>query len=162
MRFQILDKPKKERFIEKISLGIEKISYLLLKPGQERVLAYSGSLSTTELSKLSGEINVELIGLYLGKEFDDEARLSTDALHLLKQQITKNIIEVNEEQEKDWFLGNPITLTEAQKEQYKDTKGFVAVKSKEDFIGTGKMAWEKGEISNFLPKERRIKVKNQF
>jgi NOL1/NOP2/fmu family ribosome biogenesis protein len=157
MRVQILDRPKKEKFLEKTGLGIEKIPYLLLKPGRERVMAYSGSLSTAELSKLIGEINVEVIGLYLGKEFDEDARLSTDALHILKDKIKNNIAKINEEQEKDWFLGNPIKLTEKQKEEYKELKGFVAVKSQEDFIGTGKMAWEKGEISNFLPKERRVK-----
>lgn len=156
--FQILDNPKKKRFIEKLgNLGVEKIPYLLLKPGQEKVMAYSGSLTNTELYTLWETINVESIGLYFGKEFPDEARLSLDALHILKEQIKGNIVELDEEQAKEWFFGKPAILTEQQKEEYKEMKSFVAVKFHEDFIGTGKISENREFISSFLPKERRVR-----
>lgn len=120
-------------------------------------MAYSGSLANVELYTLWETINVESIGLYFGKEFPDEARLSLDALHVLKDQIKGNIVELNEEQTKEWFLGKPAILTQEQKEKYSEIKGFVAVKFHEDFIGTGKISENREFISSFLPKERRVR-----
>ena len=156
----ILDKTKKEKFIEKISIGIEKIPYLLIKIGGERIRAYSGSFSKEELYRIFSLLPVEACGLYFAKEFDDDARLSLDALHAVKDEIIKNgknIIEVSEKQEKDWFYGKAIELDEEQQKKYQDAEGFVAVKSGEDFIGTGKIFADKKSIANFLPKERRVK-----
>lgn len=160
MTLQILDKTKKRKFIEKISyLGVEKFPYLLMKTGAERVRAFSGSLSVDEIIRIASEIRVEAIGLYFGKEIGNEARLTIDAIHILKNQITKNIVEINEEQEKDWFLGKDVELTAEQSEKNKEINGFVVIKSEDDFIGTGKISIDKKKISNFLPKERRVKVK---
>lgn len=160
MTLQILDKTKKKKFIEKISyLGIEKFPYLLLKIGAEKVRAFSGSLSVDEIIRISSEIRVEGIGIYFGKETRDETRLTMDAIHILKNQITKNIVEINEVQEKDWFLGKGIELTAEQSEKYKNLVGFVVIKSEDDLLGTGKISQDKKRISNFLPKERRVKTK---
>jgi len=167
MKIQILDKTKKKKFIELVSgLGVEKIPYLLIKTGKERIRAFSGSLSNDEIYAIWRLLPIEGIGLYFGKEFLDartgrkEARLSIDALHVLKEQINKNIIDLDEEQEKDWFKGGDINLTNEQQEKYKNLKGFVAVESSDenkDFIGTGKIVNQGQAVSCFLPKERRVK-----
>jgi NOL1/NOP2/fmu family ribosome biogenesis protein len=164
MRIFIQDKAKKKKFIEQVSqFGIEKIPYLLFKTGNERVVAYSGNLSTEEIMDLWRILPIEGLGLYLGKQMTNrqtgvtESRLSVDALHLLKEQIKNNIIELDEEQTEKWFFGKNIELNNEQKEKYKDIKGFVAVKYKGDFIGNGKISIDKAMLSNFLPKERRRK-----
>ena len=166
MRFQIQDKTKKKKFIEQISLlGVKKIPYLLLKSGKERVRAYSGNLSNEELNDLWRLFSIEGIGLYLGKQQTNrrtgivESRLSLDGLHALKKQINENIIELNKKQAEEWFRGKAIELDKKQQEKYNDVKkgSFIAVKYKEDFIGTGKLSLEGYMISNFLPKERRIR-----
>jgi len=158
MRIQILDKTKKKKFIERVSyLGVEKFNYLLISSGAEKIRAYSGSLSVDEIIRIWTEMRVESIGLYFGKEVGQETRLTVDAMHLLKDQITKNIVELEKEQEHQWFLGKDIQLTEEQKITYKDMKGFVAVRSQGDFVGTGKLSDNKALLSNFLPKERRVK-----
>jgi NOL1/NOP2/fmu family ribosome biogenesis protein len=100
--------------------------------------------------------------LYVGKDSIDkkngnhEYRLSLDSVHLWKDKIKFNILTLNEEQEKKWFLGNDVTIDEQQKN---NLKGFVVIKSKEDgdFIGVGKVGNE-NILYNFLPKERRVKV----
>jgi NOL1/NOP2/fmu family ribosome biogenesis protein len=161
MRIEILDKAKKKKFLEKISaMGIEKIHYLLIRTGGERIRAYSGSLTTDEVLRVCAVMPVETVGLYFGKEFELEARLSIDTLHLFSEEIKnngKNIIKINEQQEKEWFFGNSIELNEEQQKQYKELNGFVAVESQGDFIGTGKISQDKKIIANFLPKERRVK-----
>lgn len=158
---QVYDQAKKKKLIEKISyLGIEKVPYLLIQTGKERIAAFSGSFSRQEISKISQLLSVEGVGLYFGKQTESGLRLSIDALHLLKEQIKKNIIEITEEQELDWFKGKQIELTSQQIEKFSILDCFVAVKSGEDIIGTGKLSQDKKFVANFLPKERRIKTYN--
>jgi len=159
---EILDNTKKKKIIEQISyLGIEKIPYLLLKTGRETIRAYSGSLVRQDVSFLSTLLTIEGIGLYFGKETDDGVRLSIDALQLLKPQITKNRVFLTKEQEEKWFKGENIELNEEQSQEYKDMQGFVCVFSSDknqDILGTGKVSNNKKLISNFLPKERRVRT----
>jgi len=164
MKIQILDKTDKKKIIEQLSyLGIDEIPYLLIKTGSERITAYSGNLDVKELYQIWRLLPIEGMGLYFGKEFLDrstgkrETRVSLDALHLLKHKIKKNIIEVNKEQEAEWFKGKNIELDEEQQKEYGVFVDFVAIKSGEDFIGIGKISHDKRIISNYLPKERRVR-----
>jgi len=162
MKIEILDNTKKKNFFNEVSyLGDFKANILLAYSGKETLRAYSGHLSVGEILKIWRSFPIEGLGLYFGKQIIDrhgrkEARLGLDALHLMKNQITKNIIEINEEQAAKWFRGNNIEMTPEQKEQYKDVKEFVAVKYKNDFIGTAKLT-NQGILLSFLPKERRIR-----
>jgi NOL1/NOP2/fmu family ribosome biogenesis protein len=158
-----MDKSKKKRFIEGISnFGISKIDETLVKWGSERVRAYSGDLTREDVAALASIAPIEGIGLYLGKDSIDkrtgvhEYRLSMDSVNLLKDKVTENIIDIDEEQEKEWFFGRNIQL---DKEQYKELNGFVAVRSRKDrdFVGVGKVGQD-GILYNFIPKERRVKV----
>lgn len=159
MKIFILDKTKKKKFIESIGyLGVEKIPYLLIKSGKERVRAFSGSFSNEEIMTLWRLLPIEGVGLYIGKEHINrsglkEVRLSIDSLHILKDQIKSNIFELDGEHEKLWFKGKDLEISNARCE------GFVAVKSKGsgDYIGTGRISHDKKMLFNFLPKERRVK-----
>jgi NOL1/NOP2/fmu family ribosome biogenesis protein len=163
MRIQILDKAKKKKIISQLeNFGIKKIPQLLVRTGNERICAYSGGLSVEEIISLWRIMPIEGIGLYVGKEIADssgtrEIRLSVDGINLWKEQITKKIFILTEEQEKEWFRGRNIEMNESQKEEFKEAKGFLVVKSydKKDFVGTGKVG--KGVLYGFLPKERRRK-----
>jgi NOL1/NOP2/fmu family ribosome biogenesis protein len=162
MNFQILDKTKKKKFMEKIAkFGVKKVPYLFLRTGKERVRAYSGDFSNNELVRLMRWLNVQSIGLYLGKEFDDNARLSIDGVHMLNSvgEINESIFEMNKEQEALWFRGKDVDLTEKQKEDCKDLSDFVVVRSEEsdDLLGIGRLSVDKKFLFNFVPKERRIK-----
>ena len=127
--------------------GITKLPYLLLKFGQDKIKIYSGSLSKDELKKLDHVLRIEDLGLYTIKEENDGLRLTSDALYLFEDQITKNIVELNDEQAMDWFRGNELAI--------KTDKGYKILKYKNELIGCGRSSGEK--ISNFLAKERRIK-----
>ena len=129
------------------------------------------------LDILKSKIDIsEIIGIYLFHEYPTEIRLSLDALHLLKNQITKNIIEITKEQKDNWFRGEDIlvnnknqtkeietsknlgALGKEEEEKFgKEERGFRVIKYKDDLIGTGKLT--EGRITNYLPKERRRKGK---
>lgn len=81
-------------------------------------------------------------GLYIGKIEKFGFRLTIEGTQLLKPKTnvlqTKNL---------DWLQGKDIET----KEKF---QGFVAIKYKNDFIGSG--LYSKGKILNFVPKVRRI------
>jgi NOL1/NOP2/fmu family ribosome biogenesis protein len=77
---------------------------------------------------------------------------------MLKDQITKNILELTDAQAKEFFRGQDILLTNEEKAKFTDAdRGFKVLKHKGDFVGTGKLLPHDGRITNYLPKERRIK-----
>ncbi|MBC8435123.1 tRNA pseudouridine(55) synthase TruB [archaeon] len=162
MKIFTLDKTKRKKFLEEVSyFGNFKTNLLFLQTGVEKVRAFSGSMTNEEIMAFWRMFPIEGVGMYIGKLSIDksgrkEARLSTDALHYFKDQIKTNIVELNEDQAKEWFFGKPVALTEKQIEEYKDFRNFVAVKFGEDFVGTGKISQD-GRVQNFLPKERRVR-----
>jgi NOL1/NOP2/fmu family ribosome biogenesis protein len=163
MRIDLMNKSKKQDFLKGISyLGDFKTNALFLSAGKEQIRIYSGGLLSDEIMKIWRHFPIEMVGLYFGKEFIDrhgnkESRLSLDGLHAIQDQVTKNIVEIDSIQNEIWFKGNNLELTYEQKETYKEMIGqFVAVKFKEDFVGTAKLS-EQGILISFLPKERRIR-----
>ena len=152
MTVEFVSKQEKEKIIEKLKeqYGIERLPFLLVKSGKEKVRCFNGILSKEEISKLSREVRVETIGLYFAALHEDGIRISLDAAHILNEQISKNIIEVNDEKADEWFKGN-----DAEIDNKEEKKGFVIVRNNQDIIGIGKCSGK--NIKNFLPKERRVK-----
>ena len=146
---QIIKLKEKKQIIEQLNkqFGIQDLPYLLLRFGKEKIRAYSGSLSTEELKILDKTLNIETIGIYFAAEINNELRLSLDAIQLLKNQISKNILEIDNEQAEKWFKGQELLI--------KTDRNFKILKNNNEFIGCGKSTGEK--IANFMPKERRIK-----
>jgi NOL1/NOP2/fmu family ribosome biogenesis protein len=115
-------------------------------------------LSADEILELDKKVGIELIGLYLFHKYPDNIRLSFDAISALKSQITKNILEVTDEQAEEFLKGRDILLTKEDEEKLKlknETKGFKIIKNQDDLLGTGKLV--EGRIANYMPKERRIR-----
>ncbi len=158
MKIHIMDRTKKKKFLQEVNyLGNLKTKNLFLMTGSEKIRAYSGSLTTEEIMAIWRMFPIEGVGLYFGKltinrHGGKEARLSTDALHLMKNQISENILELDDKQILLWFAGKNFEL----KEEQKKLKSYVAVKFENDFVGTGRISKD-GILQNFLPKERRIR-----
>ena len=146
---QIIHSTEKKKIIEQLEsqFGINKLPYLLLRFGKEKIRVYSGLLSSQELLILDKNLRIESAGLYFSKQQDNGIRLSLDSLSLLKTQISKNILEISDEQAEEWFKGHDLLI--------KEENGFKILKNHQDFIGCGKSTGEK--ITNFMPKERRVK-----
>lgn len=139
---------QKKKILEKLNeqYGITKLPYLLLKFGKEKLRLYSGNLSKEELIDLDKSLRIENAGLYFAKQ-QEEIRLTLDGLQLLKSQITKNILEINDEQADKWFRGHDLDI--------QTDRSFKILKNNNEFIGCGKSTGER--ITNFVPKERRVR-----
>jgi NOL1/NOP2/fmu family ribosome biogenesis protein len=155
---RFIRKSEKEKLLKKLEYyGIKKLPYLLTISGQDKIRGYSGAFSEQELADFTHNIGMDIMGLYLFHEHRDEIRIGFDAVIMLKDQITKNILELTEAQAKECFKGQDILLTNEEKEKLKDEpRGFKILKLNNEFIGTGKLTQE-GRIVNYMPKERRIK-----
>ena len=91
--------------------GIKEIpeNIILIKLGEEKIFAFSGDLKTLwKLEKLN--INIAGVGNYVATEERGQIRLSIEGTHLFKNQITKNILELNQEQKNLWMHGSEILL----------------------------------------------------
>ena len=135
----------KERF------GIKEIPGMLLRRGQERIFIYQGSLTQNQIENLEEWTQVERVGIYFAKIINDEIRLSIEGVQILKNQITKNIFELNEKQAQEWMQGQELPIATGK-------RGFLIMKYKEDLLGTGKASEFK--IGNYIPKSRRLKSKS--
>jgi NOL1/NOP2/fmu family ribosome biogenesis protein len=159
MKIDVLSRAKKKKFTEGLSnLGIKKIPQMLVRSGKERIRAFSGSLDREQIMDIWRILPIEGVGLYVGKDMVNrngvrEVRLSLDGMHVWKEQLTRRILYLTEEQEVNWFLGKDIELDEKQKME----EGFVSVKSGIDFVGIGKIGADGDKLFSFLPKERRRK-----
>lgn len=149
MKMQFIKSSEKKEIISQLNnqFGITDLPFLLIESGKEKIRGFSGHLSKDEIIELGKILNIEVIGLYLIKKEENIFRLSLDATHLLKEQIIKNIIEIDDSQLKEWIRGQDLDI--------KTQKGIVIIKHASDFIGCGKSSGDK--IFNYIPKERRIK-----
>jgi NOL1/NOP2/fmu family ribosome biogenesis protein len=147
-------KQEKEKLVQQLNeqFGIEKLPWEVAKLGKERIILFSGDMSEKELIKFDYLARIEGVGLYFAKidEHTKDIRLSIEGANLLKNQITKNIFEMDEKQAAQWMLGQELNITTGK-------KGFFIMKFKDDVLGTGKISENK--ISNFVPKSRRLKYK---
>lgn len=146
---KIIYSSEKKKILEQLEkqYSIVKLPYLLLRFGKEKIRIFSGSLSSQELNILDKNLRIEAAGLYFVKQQEDGLRLSLDSLSLFKEQITKNILEINDEQARQWFRGEDLLINA--------DKAFKVLENRQDFIGCGKSTGER--IANFMPKERRVK-----
>lgn len=130
--------------------GITKLPGTLIQRGEKRIYLFQGSLDKKEIEEIDELVPVEGAGIYLGSFERQGIRLSIEGTQLLKDQIKKNIFELNSKQVENWMLGEDLPLKTGSKE-------FLVMKYKEDFLGCGKASAEK--IGNFIPKSRRLKYK---
>lgn len=130
--------------------GIKKIPGLIIKGGTERLFLFQGSLKPKEILELANEIPVERIGIYFAKqqEGEEQIRLSLDGAQILKSQITKNRFELNDSQLLQWMKGHELNISI-------ENRGYIIMTYQGEFLGTGKASALK--ISNFIPKNRRLK-----
>lgn len=132
----------------KEKFGIDKLPYLFVETGKEKIRAFSGSMTKEEIIGLDSMARVELIGLYICK-YDLDLRLSFDATQMLSSQIHDKIIELTETQLDDWMRGLPLDIPCAE--------GSWIIKYKDDFVGC---AYSNGKsIYNYVPKERQVRQK---
>ena len=111
---------------------------------QNKIFLVNREVFNLNLEKL----RINSIGLYFGELKNNELRLSIEGSQLIGNNAKQNIVELNEKQAMQWLKGQDIDI----KGNY---KGFVIIKHKNDFLGTGK--YKDGKVLNYVPKARRFK-----
>lgn len=149
---QISPKEKKELLQTlKKQFGIKEIPGELFRRGTEKVFLYNGNFNKKEIERLQKIAPVERVGVYFLKKEPFGVRLSIEGSQILANQITKNIFKLNDEQFEQWMTGQEI-LVETR------LSGPIAIKHKNNFVGCGKASESK--ITNFVPKNRRLKMRD--
>jgi NOL1/NOP2/fmu family ribosome biogenesis protein len=146
----ILNTEEKKEINNKLQeqFGISELPETLLKIGEERILLFTGD--TKILGKIQNLRAIEGLGVYFAKEQLGQYRLSIEGTHILKDQITKNIFELSDDDAEKWMHGQQLDISTGK-------RGFIVLKNGEDLLGCGKASEEK--IGNFIPKARRLKNK---
>ena len=150
MNLDIYDSKRRKRLLEQLNerFGITEIPKLLFETGKERIRAFNGDLTIDELYGLSRITNIEFLGSYLFRADEERSvRLSFDACLLFANQITKNIIDISDEQLKIWMRGENLPFV--------IQKGMYIVRHGKDFFGCTTSDGEK--LINYVPKERRLR-----
>ena len=153
MTIHIFNKHETHEMLKKLNeqFGINEIPGSIVMKGSERMFFYTGSFGKDEIEAIETKIFIERIGIYLGKIEEGGIRLSIEGTQILGSQITKNFFEISEEQAEQWMKGHELNVKTG-------LRGFVVIKCKSDFLGTGKASEEK--IGNFIPKNRRLREKS--
>lgn len=153
MTFHILNNNEKKEIENNLNeqFGIKKIPGMILKSGAERLFLFLGDLEEKQIKQLEKDAPIERVGVYFARYLDNQIRLSIEGVNLLKDQITKNIFELNEEQAEQWMMGRELNIKTNKQD-------LLVMKHKDYFLGCGKASKEK--IGNFIPKNRRLKSKN--
>ena len=123
-----------------------KLDYGFLKNNKNRVFIVSKDISKIDFSKL----RLNSVGMYFCEIDNKGIRLSIEGSQIIGPKATKNIVELDEEETKKWFKGEDL------EEECKDCSGFVVLKYKNDYLGTGKYA--NGKILNYVGKSRRVNL----
>ncbi|MDP3966483.1 MAG: hypothetical protein Q8Q04_03050 [archaeon] len=147
---KIIEGKEKKEIFDKLNLqfGIKKIPGKIFMRGKEKIFLFQGSFDEEKIRELEKISFIERVGVYLGKIEEYGIRLSIEGAQILKNEITKNVIILDEEEMKTWMMGHEVIKKTG-------ITGFVILKYKEDMLGTGKASIDK--ITNFIPKSRRLK-----
>lgn len=120
-----------------------ELDYVFIRTMKEKIYLSGRDVFDLDLSKM----NINTIGLYFG-EMGHGLRLSIEGSQIIGPGAKKCVVELNEAEARQWLSGMDLEKKEAP-------DGFVIMKLKSDFLGTGKA--KAGIILNMVPKVRRIK-----
>lgn len=109
-------------------------------------------LVSRDIAKIDFEsLRINNAGMYILEDKNDELRLSVEGSQVLGPDADKNVLELEKYEIISWIKGEDF-LKERKNE------GFVIIKFKDDFFGSGKI--KEGKLLNFLPKIRRLNEVN--
>jgi len=155
-RIKILNKSEKQKIENQLKerFGINEIPGTIITKGKERIFLFTGDLNKFPLNKFEEKIIIEKAGCYFAKTIidngEEKIKLSIEGTHILSDQIKENIFELNDEQLQEWMEGKELNIETGK-------RGLLVMKYKNDFLGSGKASENK--ITNFVPKNRRLKEK---
>ena len=128
--------------------GAEFKPDVMLMTNKKKVYIVSRGMETLDWQNL----RVDKVGLYIGR-FEKGFRPTIEGSEIIGKTAKKNILTIEEEETKLWFKGEDLNIP---KDRTKEFQGFIIIKNKDDFLGSGKVT-DRG-VLNFVPKARRINM----
>ncbi len=108
-------------------------------------------LITKDVDRIGlNSLNVNSLGLYFAELRHEQLRLSIEGSQIVGKKATKNVVELDDNQLKQWLAGEEIELTESSCEN----NSYVIIKHGSDFFSCGRI--KDGKLLNFVPKSRRL------
>lgn len=146
---KILNKKEIKKLLElvKNQWGCDiNLDYVFLTNQKNRFFLANKEVFDIDLKK----IRINSIGLYFGEHVNEkEFRLSIEGSQLVGPKATKNVVELDDSEARQWLKGEDI-------DKETDFEGFVIIKNSNDYMGTGKA--KDNKILNYVPKTRRLSV----
>ena len=121
-----------------------KLDNGFLQNSKNRIFIISKDIAKIETSKL----RLNSAGMYFCEIDGKGIRLSIEGSQIVGPKAAENVVELNGEETRKWFKGEDL------EKECNDCNGFIILKNKNDFLGTGK--YSKGKILNYVGKTRRI------
>jgi len=126
----------------KEQFGVDyKFKDAVLKNNDDKIYILSNDFGNVEVKN-----RINSLGLYFGRIQNGMIRLSIEGSQLVKGK--NNVIEIKDSEVKSWLKGQELKTNE-------EAKGFVIIKNKDDYLGSGSI--KDGKILNYVPKDRRIR-----
>lgn len=108
-------------------------------------------IATREIFEINREdLRINTFGMYYGTIMKDGFRPSLEGLHMMQDNIKKNILELDKEQFKAWITGSDLDV-----ENEANENTYLILKYDNDFVGVGKL--KNTSILNYLPKSRKLR-----
>lgn len=145
---KVLDRKERKSFLDMLESQFgfnEKLDYIFFINGKNKIYIANKELSTIDLSKL----RINSVGMYIAELRKDVARLSIEGSQLIGPKATKNVVELQDAEAREWMKGKDLDNTW-------DVQGFVIIKRDGDYLGCGRAT--KDKILNFVSKARRLNV----
>lgn len=123
-----------------------KLDYGFLRNNKNRIFIVNREISGIDISKL----RLNSIGMYFCEDDKAGIRMSIEGSQIIGPGATKNVVGLDEDETRKWFKGEDL------EKECPGCGGFVILKNKSDFLGSGK--YSNGRILNYVSKTRRINV----
>ncbi len=144
----ILNTRQKKSLLRKVSSQWAcdfKTDLVLLQSRKKKIYLVNKEIRRLDDSAL----RIDKMGMYFGEIMKDgDIRLSIEGSQMVGPCAEKNVVELDDDEARQWFKGNDV-----EKQGIKE-EGFAIIKSNNDFMGCGKI--KDSRIINYVPKTRRI------
>ncbi|MBW3012202.1 hypothetical protein KY311_03380 [Candidatus Woesearchaeota archaeon] len=141
-------KPIKKQISEHWGCDFEG-DYFFFKSAKDKVYILGRDADKIDLKNF----RIDTLGMYFARVSDDGIRLSFEGSQVIGKIATKNVLELDEHDLRDWMRGEELDNIDID---LSGLSGYVIIKHGNDFFGCGKVTEKK--ILNFVPKIRRMQT----
>jgi NOL1/NOP2/fmu family ribosome biogenesis protein len=150
--FIFLNKKESGSLLKNIQeqFGIKELNLdcIFVKNRENKIYLVSNGLKKLDMTKL----RINSLGSYFCKMDNSGIRMTVEGAQLIGKYATKNVLDLDKEQIKEWIKGNQVDVKS-------DMNGFVLIRNRRDFFGCGLI--KNNILLNYFPKTRRLKIVNE-